>query len=325
MSRLHNSSLLYRPSLSIWTARKKDKSESADVAERNQAQAGAANVYKALLPDNPKLEAVRKWGDAFRGFVYLNTLPWDDSGWRIGRADRHMEFMAKTGDKIREGEALVEEFMSEYKVAIEHAKFQLHGLFDPNDYPGEAEVRAKFRFTVDVQTLPNTEDFRILDGVPADEVDKLVKVAVNSNEQRVQQAMDVAYEKLYEVVAKMAKTLEQYSSGEIKKFNDTLVSNIADIVDAMPALNITGDPKLADLASKAKELTMYAAVDLRKVPATRAAAMKEAQVLAQEFKPEPQMTPAQLAQHEALHAQVQALGAPYGEQLLNTFADMLAT
>jgi hypothetical protein len=287
MSKFHNSNLLYRPSLSIWTARKKDKGESAKVTQDNGAQTGAANVYKALLPENPKLEAVRKWGDGFRDFIYTNSLPWDDSGWRIGRADRHMEFMAQAGDKIREGEALVEEFMAEYRVAIENAKFTLANLFDPSDYPGEQEVRAKFRFTLDVTTLPNAEDFRIVDGVPQDEVDKLVGIAKNSVETRVQKAMDVAYEKLYEVVAKMASTLEQYGGGQIKKFNDTLVGNIAELVDAMPALNITGDPKLASLASKARELSMYAAADLRKDENVRKAAIIEAKALAKEFKPEP--------------------------------------
>lgn len=286
MSRFHNSNLLYRPSLSIWTARKKDKSESSEVVERNGAKAGAANVYKALLPENPKLEAIRKWGDSFRDFVYTNTLPWNDSGERIGRADRHMDFMAKAGDKIREGEQLVEEFMADYRVAIENARFTLANLFDPNDYPGESEVRSKFRFTIDVSTLPNAEDFRIVDGVPQAEVDKLVGVAKDSVEKRIQAAMDTAYERLFTVVSKMATTLEQFGNGEVKRFNDTLVGNIAELVEAMPALNVTGDPKLDSLASKARELANYAAADLRKDPEVRKAAITEAKLLAQEFQPQ---------------------------------------
>lgn len=287
MGAIHNRNLLYRPSLSIWTARKKDKDESANVVERNAASAGAANVYKALLPENPKLDAIRKWGDAFRGFVYTNTLPWDDAGWRIGQVSRHMDFMAKVGDKLRQGEELVEAFLADYAVSVEQAKFQLAHLFKQEDYPTVDEVRRKFSFTVDVQTMPNVEDFRIIEGVPAEEVEKLVSVAKNSVETRVQAAMDVAYEKLYEVVAKMATTLAAYSDGSIKKFNDTLVGNIAELVEAMPALNITGDPKLANLATQAAELAQYAAVDLRKNPEVRKAAITEAKALAQQFPHHP--------------------------------------
>lgn len=284
MSAIHNRNLLYRPSLSIWTARKKDKGESAKVTETNHAKAGAANVYKALLPENPKLEAIQKWANGFRDFIYTNTLPWDDGGWRIGQVSRHMEFMQKAGDKMREGEGLVEEFLADYAVAVENAKFTLANLFDAEDYPGVEEVRTKFRFTLDVQTLPNVEDFRVIEGVPQEEVEKLVGVAKNSVEARVKAAMDVAYEKLYEVVAKMASTLTAYSDGSIKKFNDTLVGNIAELVEAMPALNITGDAKLASLAAQAQELAQYAAMDLRKNPEVRKAAITEANALAAQFK-----------------------------------------
>jgi hypothetical protein len=311
VSAFHNRNLLYRPSLSIWTARKKDKGESAKVTEQNHAQAGAANVYKALLPENPKLEAVRKWGDQFRDFIYTNTLPWDDSGWRIGRVDRHMDFMAKAGDRIREGEALVDAFLADYRVAVENARFTLANLFDESDYPGEAEVRGKFSFTLDVQTLPNVEDFRVLDGVPQEEVDKLVVVAKNSVETRVQQAMNVAYKKLYDGVAKMAMTLELYGRGEIKKFNDTLVSNVADVVAAMPALNVTDDAQLAALAAQARELAQYAAADLRKSAEVRGAAIVEAKELAAKFKQEP----------EPAGQQVVATSRPVVDASL--FADML--
>lgn len=338
MSTFHNMNLLYRPSLSIWTARKKDKGESTKVTENAAAQAGAANVYKALLPDNPKLDAVRKWGDGFRDFIYTNTLPWDDAGNRIGRADRHMEFMAKAGDKIKEGELLVEAFLADYAIAIENAKFSLANLFDESDYPGVDEVRTKFKFTLDVSTLPNAEDFRVVDGVPKEDVDKLVAIAKNSVETRVQSAMDTAYTKLFDVVSKMARTLEQFGNGEIKKFNDTLVGNIAELVDAMPALNITGDPKLANLAVQAKELAQYAAVDLRKDKAVREAAIKEAQALAKAFGADEVVPYEQAASRAAAPRAADPApttvprrpppppkrDVPTGESMRATFADMMS-
>ena len=309
MSQFHNANLLYRPSLSIWTARKKDKGESSKVTESNGAKAGAANVYKGLLPDNPKLEAIRKWGDQFRGYVYTNTLPWDDGGWRIGRVARHMDFMLKTGDMIREGEALVEEFLADYEASVEKARFDLNDLFDEADYPGIAEVRSKFSFTLDVQTMPNVEDFRVLDGVPKEEVDKLVDTAKANVEDRVQAAMAEAFERLFGVVQKFGTTLEAYGAGGVKKFNDSLVGNIAELVDAMPALNITGDPKLEALTAKARELTAYAAMDLRKMPEVRQAAMTEAQALVAMFTGGAEERPT------AAHPD---LGAPYGQEVAAT-------
>lgn len=283
MSQLRNSNLLYRPSLSIWTARKKDKSESAKVNEQAGAVAGAANVNKQLFPEWPDLLAIQKWASGFRNWVYEATLPWDDSGWRIGRIEKHLEFTAAAAAKIREAEILLDTLIANYPAAVEQARFKLANMFDPSDYPTVNEVRRKFAFSLECQMLPNVEDFRIIDGIPADEVEALVQAAETNTEQRLGAAMTMAYERLHEVVTKMYTTLEAFGDKKIRKFNDTLLSNVVTLVDLMPALNLTGDPKLAALADKAKALTAYDLKDLRKDDAVRAAAIKEAQQLAQMF------------------------------------------
>src|SRR6185503_20341780 len=101
MDMFRNSMILYRPSLSVWTARKKDKDESEKVNTSAGAVAGAANVHKALLPDSAELQAVQKWATSFRTWVYTNTLPWDDAGGRVARVEKHMDFMQEVGDRLR--------------------------------------------------------------------------------------------------------------------------------------------------------------------------------------------------------------------------------
>ena len=277
---IRNSVLLYRLSLSVWTARKLDKGESAKVTQDAGAKDGTARVHKDLLPDCAELEAIRKWSTQLRTFVYLSTLPWDDAGWRAGNATKHMDFMMEVGDRIREGEALVDAFLAVYQQAIANAQFELAGMFNAADYETAEQVRRKFSFNIDVMTMPNTEDFRVVDGLSQEEADRLVVTAQTGTEQRISAAMEDAYQRLYDVVAKMAGTLDAFGAGEIKKFNDTLVSNIDDLIQVMPALNLTNDPKLAALAAQAKSLVAYSAIDLRKNPEVRAAASAEARALA---------------------------------------------
>lgn len=283
MSQYRNANLLYRPSLSVWTARKKDKDESSKVNSSAGAVDGAANVHKALLPENPELKAVQQWATSFRDWIYKTTLPWDDTGWRIGRAQRHMDFMAEAGDRIRVGEQMVDDFIATYEQSIEKAKFTLNGMFNPMDYPTAGEVRLKFSFTIEAMTMPNTEDFRVVDGVEQDEVDRLVQVATSATEQRIADAMREAYSRLYEVVTKMASTLQQYGNKDIKKFNNSLLGNITALTAIMPALNLTDDPKLAELTRLAERLTTYNLGDLREVDETREAAIREASQLAKQF------------------------------------------
>lgn len=282
-----NSVLLYRPSISMWTARKMDKEQGAEVIERNNAVAGSANVYKALLPDNATLIAIRKWSDALREFIYMNTAPWEDGGWRAGRIERHMAFMDKLGDRMRAGEAMFDAFEAEYATAREQARFQLNHMFKDSDYPSVREVRSKFSVTVDVRPVPNADDFRICEGLPPAEVDKLVQRAQLDERSRFADAQEHAAKTLLEVVEKFAVTLKQFKGKEIKKFNDTLSTNIADVADAIPALNITGDARIDALAAAARELTAYDLADLRKNDAVRDAAIREASTLAQQIKHQP--------------------------------------
>lgn len=278
------STLLYRPSLSIWTARKKDKTESLKVNKAAGAVDGAANVNKQLLPDSPELEAIQKWATMFRSWVYTSTLPWDDSGARIGRVDRHMDFMAEAGDKMAQGDALVQKFVAGYDAAVARAQFQLSNMFDMSDYPSAQEVERKFKFALDVSTLPNVDDFRVIEGVDPVEVERLVEVGKHSVETRIAAAMADAHDRLYQVVYKMATTLQAYGDKTIKKFNDTLLGNIADLVAVMPALNLTGDPKLTALTDAATLLAAYDLADLRKNDAVRAAAVKDAMSVINLFK-----------------------------------------
>lgn len=310
---LRNSVLLYRPSLSVWTARKLDKGESQKVAQNNGAVTGAANVHKALLPDCTELQAIQKWAGGFRDFVYTHTLPWDDGGWRCGKALAHLDFMTDLADRITCGEALCQDFFAVYDARVAEAQFKLNHLFKQSDYPTLAEVRRKFSFAVEVMPMPNTEDFRVVDGLSQEEADALAAKAASSVEARVESAMHDAYMRLHEVVMKMATTLDAYSNGSIKKFNDTLVTNINDLVRTMPALNITDDPKLAELARRAQELTsLHAAADLRKYEDDRQQAAHKAMEIAAAI----------MEVVEPAHAPAPAPAAPQAD-LRNVFADML--
>jgi len=287
----HTSNLLYRPSVSIWTARRKDKGESLKVNANAGAISGAANVHKQLLPENEALEAIQKHVNVFRTWVYDSTLPWDDSGWRIGQVSRHMDFMSEAGDYMRKFDELVADFLRGYDTAVSEAAFKLNALFDYADYPTKEEVATKFHINLECMPLPNVDDFRVVDGVDPDEVERLCSQAADAVEQKIKAGMDEAYNRLYTVVSKMAITLRQYGNKEVKKFNDTLVTNIADLVQIMPALNITNDARLAALAQEAENLALYTAADLRSSESSRKAAILEAEALAAKFAPEPDPVP----------------------------------
>ena len=66
------------------------------------------------------------------------------------------------------------------------------------------------------------------------------------NESKTQQVVSQAFNRLLEPIAKMA---ERLSGGE-NVFRDSLVENIRDMLDLIPALNVTGDPSITRLAQQ---------------------------------------------------------------------------
>lgn len=285
-SPFRNSMMLYRPSLSVWTARKKDKDQSDKANKDAGAVDGAANVYKALLPESDELQAVQKWATAFRSWVYATTLPWDDNGGRVARVEKHMDFMTEAGSRMQQGDELVNTFMDSYARAIEEAKFKLNGMFNALDYPTPEQVRRKFFFTIECEAVPEAADFRIIDGLPPEEVERLVADASSGIERRIAGAMEDLRDRLYEVVVKFAETLTAYGNKEIKKFNDTLQSNVVELATIVPSLNLTNDATLAALGADALKLGAYDLKDLRKDDAVRSGAIAEARALAARFAPD---------------------------------------
>jgi hypothetical protein len=302
MSTFRNSLMLYRPSLSVWTGRKKDKAQSEKANTDAGAVDGAANVYKALLPDSPELLAVQKGATAFRTWVYNTTLPWDDNGGRVARVEKHMDFMMEAGERIRALEELVEAFIGSYDRSIEESRFKLNGMFNQSDYPTAFELRRKFAFHIECEAVPEAQDFRIIDGLPQEEVDRLVADAGSTVERRINAAMADAHERMVEVVVKMASTLKQYGSKEIKKFNDTLITNIQDLCDVMGGLNLTNDKRLAEITRRAARLATYDLKDLRQIEVTRNAAIAEANALIEFADNQPGFKPGSTKLNAALVA-----------------------
>jgi hypothetical protein len=72
--------------------------------------------------------------------------------------------------------------------------------------------------------------------------------------------------RLYEVTNHMASRLADPEA----RFHGTLVSNVSDLVELLPRLNIVGDPNLAVLTEQVRQqLCQHSAELLRNNPATR--------------------------------------------------------
>ena len=148
--------------ISSWEARIQDKATKEEVlATKGARSKRAASVSKHLFSECPALDAIK----ALRGEAYLwfrrETMPWDDNGGRLITTKRYLQTMDQAAKYEQRFNALVNAFLGVYQTEISKQAFENGALFDRSEYPSEDEVRAKFRFALNVSPVPTSGDFRV--------------------------------------------------------------------------------------------------------------------------------------------------------------------
>jgi hypothetical protein len=99
--------------------------------------------------------------------------------------------------------------------------------------------------------------------------------------ERIGRAMQDVYVRLSDVVGHFAKIM----ADDRKVFRDSTVSNIEELVDLIPGLNVLDDPALNALGVEIKQKLMgIDPKDLRKNPEVRTQAAKDAENIMERMK-----------------------------------------
>ena len=251
--------LIGKLSITNWEAKKKDKHIETEAEAKAGSKRGTVSARKVLLPGAESLEAIIKHSAAMRTWWNTCSQPWFDNGMRAYNIAGHMDIQMAYGDMARYRDTLVEEFLGEYAALREVARFDLNDLFNDADYPDVNVVRSKFTCSFECMPLPNTEDFRIIEGLSDEEIAELTASAERKMQARIYEASKNAVEQLYKSVKLMIDRLEEYNAKEDadtknNKFYDSWIDNVRKQARLIPQLNITDDPELAALGQECLDL-----------------------------------------------------------------------
>ena len=260
---LSSRAMLARLTITAWSARKVDKRATAETIDREQADAAAGRFNKQLLAGvDETLKERARIATAARTEHYRLTLPWNDDGARALTAAAFMQYTQIMAGFAREIQAADDAFFAAYPQAREAARFSLGQMYNEDDYPTLDKIRAKFSFSTSVDPLPDAADFRV--DLSADQIAAIQADIEHRTKTAEANAMKDVWTRLFTAVQHMATQLPKYASGEIKRFNDTLVDNVQEIVDLLPALNLSNDPNLAKMGEMVRQqLTQVSAQTLR--------------------------------------------------------------
>lgn len=263
-----NECMVVNLQIGLWLGYRLDKEASRKVTSEANAADDTARVNKHIVPKE-SLKHVVSAANCVRSHFYTQTLPWKDNGDRLLTRKCYLNFVPEHARLVDAFHAAVETFLTTgYPLAKEQAAFRMGELFKDSDYPNGEALRHKFYVGMDIDAVVEAHDFRVaIDN--AEEVKQQMYAAMATRTNRAMQ----------DVWTRLADTLQHFASKMSTDdiFRDSTVKNLTEIVDLLPALNITDDPFLEQIRQDiATSLGGYAPKDLRTNPTTRAAAATDA-------------------------------------------------
>jgi hypothetical protein len=267
--------MLVSLTIKAWTGSKLDKRVSQDVAAREGADNDAGNYNKKLVAKDALAEIKTISGEA-RHRHYEYTLPWSQDGARILPSAMHAKYAADMREMQDRFELAVKGFLNDYEGQILLAQRRLGGMFVEADYPSPQDIAGKFSWDINVMPIPSGNDFRV--SLSQDMTTAIRQDIEAKSSKAVQDAMRGLFERVAKAIGHMAESLEDYGEviddkGKVRKINpfrDTLVSNLEELVELLPALNVTGDSTLTTVTEEIKnKLLARTAEELRSMPVVR--------------------------------------------------------
>ena len=267
-----NNAMVLNLAIGLWQGYRLDKDASRKVTDDANAEGDAARVNKHLIP-KAALKDVSSLASAIRVHFYTNTLPWKDNGDRLLTRVLYTKFIEEHEELVGQFNTAVRKFLDTgYPAAVEQAAFRMGDLFKSEDYPRVSDLERRFYVQLDIDAVTEAGDFRV--AMEKTQLDSIQSTMEQAMQKRIAGAMQSVWERLLKVVAHLHEKLADQDA----VFRDSAVRNIEELVELLPGLNVLDDPNLERMRKEVEySLTGLDLKDLRKDPAVRSAAAKEAE------------------------------------------------
>jgi hypothetical protein len=239
---------------------RKDRDVTDKVNAEHAASHNAGKYDKHLL-DPRMVDGPQRAARAARGDHERLTLPWDGT-YRLLPVELFDQYMTTMDDHKRRFNSAVSNLAGKLPQLIEQRRKQLNGMFREDDYLRYAALESMYEFKWRARDVPTGANFyaKIVD-------DKAAQIRAeidDDNADLLRSATRHTFERLHKAVSHIATCLDGYESVEVRKAGgkkkteanrrlyDTMITNLGDLVNILPALNVAGDPDLAALVDDIK-------------------------------------------------------------------------
>ena len=237
-----SSAMLVEFSVSTWTARKKDRKATSDVAERNNlASKELTNVTKKLI-DCEELSAVVKFGANARNIHYSMTMPWSDMGQRIVTTQQYFKYHEVMTELQQEFDRLTQAFLEVYDYEVTEMQLKLGDMWNRDEYPTADAIRDRFRMRISYMPLPDAGDWRI--DIQNEAQQQLTQQYEQYYNNQIKSAMNDLWHKLHDNLTTLVRQLDYDADGKRNRVYDTVFDRAHELVEMLSTCNVTGDSQM---------------------------------------------------------------------------------
>lgn len=278
---LQSNYILIDMQIRSWSGKRTDATASRELLEaKHSTKDGGVFVKNLLASADTELGVIHKQAAALRHFVYSKTLPWTSTasgaqrGERLIASAQAMEFLQEFKNKKVEHTAAVKGLVAVWEERVNQALANLGDLSDPMDYPTADRLPDLFNIHVDMRPIPTMADFERLN-IPvalARGLGQLHQQAANAS---VRNAMDEMKDRMLTELERINIQMGKHGAGEKTRLYDSLITNMQGLVQMARNMNLTGNPKLAELADRIEMKLLAHPLEVYKNDPTKAVVMAE--------------------------------------------------
>ena len=238
---LANTAMLASLTVHNWPARAIDRDATQQVAEENEANERYTRVSKTLL-DKEALKTINAICQDARKAHKDYTLPFNDSDYRLLPVKMYEKYTQTINDYQEMLIKARNSLISNYDQHIVAAKQLLGTLFNQDDYPPPQELAERITMEYTFMQIPDIEHL-VLD-MAREEQQRLALRLQRDMELSLHRAVQDIYSRVRTATANLAERLDSDEEGNPKRFYQKRLTDLQNIVDAIPRLNLTNDPTL---------------------------------------------------------------------------------
>lgn len=254
MQSLRDLAVLVAVSFGAYSPRSIDKAETKKINDHNGAKGTPHRVIRDRLSGTKAGEILAEIMTAqaeARRLFYERTVPWDDSGRRMAANDAAHDLLIE----LRRHQGIINAKVSAFVNAWPNAETEARAVFNggwKDEYTADyriapEEMRRKFKAQIELESLPNAQDLRL--AAPDALLQEMIKQAETAITERFEAGCKDAHRRLYEAIQHIHDKLADPKA----VFRDSLIGNLSELLDLLPAINIGKDPELTRIAQSAQK------------------------------------------------------------------------